>query len=86
MVPPNTMSAKIAEVYETQANITPADNAVIGPYMALYVGVAGNVTLCPRNSTTPVLYTALPAGALLRVGFQGVNATGTTATGLVGLG
>ena len=85
-IPANAMGAKVSEIYETQISITPADNAAIGPFMALFVGVAGNVTLCPRNSTTPVLYTALPAGTLLRVAFQGVTATGTTATGLVGLG
>ncbi len=85
-LPANQMGAKIAEVYQTQVAITPADNAAIGPFVALWVGGAGNVTLCPRNSTTPVLYTAIPAGTLLRVALQGVNATGTTATSLVGLG
>jgi hypothetical protein len=77
---------RIQECFQTQVAITPTDNTPIGPYVALYVGGAGNVTLCPRNSTTPVAYAGLAAGTILRVAFQGVNATGTTATNLVGLG
>ena len=83
--PSNQQPPKIAEVYENQVAITPADNTAIGPFMALKVGGAGTVVLCPRNSTTTVSYTVV-AGELLRVSFQGVNATGTTATALVGLG
>ena len=85
-VPGNQQPPKIAEVYQNQVAITPADNTAIGPFQAVYVGGAGNITLVPRNSTTPVLYTAVPVGTILRVAFQGINATGTTATALVGLG
>jgi len=84
--PNQTIPAKLAEVYENVAAITPTDNTVVGPYSALYVGGAGNVALCPRNSTTPVIFYAVPAGTVLKVAFQGINATNTTATNLVGLG
>lgn len=85
-VPANLIGPRIAEVYENQVAIAPTDATAIGPFMALYVGVTGDVTLVPRNSTTPVLYKAVPAGTVLRVAFQGVNATGTTATNMIGLG
>lgn len=84
-VPASIMPPRIVEVYENQVAIVPTDNTAIGPFMALKVGGAGTVALIPRNSTTPVSYTVV-AGELLRVAFQGINATGTTATGLVGLG
>jgi hypothetical protein len=76
----------VNECYENAVAITPADNTAIGPYQALYVGGAGNVVLIPYNSTTPVTFTGVPAGTILRVHFQGINATSTTATALVGLG
>lgn len=76
----------IATCYENQVAIAPADATAIGPYQALYIGVSGDVTLVPRNTTTPVLYKNLVQGTILRVAFQGVNATGTTATNLIALG
>lgn len=85
-VPVNILTSRVVECYENQVAITPTDNTQIGPFAALYVGGFGDVTLCPGNSTTPVVYKAVPAGTILRVRFQGVNATGTSATNLVGLG
>lgn len=77
---------RIATAYRNAAAITPADNAQIGPFAALYVGSAGSVVVCPVNSTTVVTFVAVPAGTLIPLAFQGVNATGTTAGSLVGLG
>lgn len=87
-VPLNLIPARIAEVYENQVAITPADNTAIGPFMALWVGIGGDIVLCPRNSTTTVTYKNVPSGTLLRVAFQGINAaaSGTTADQLIGLG
>lgn len=85
-VPNNLMPPRIQNVYNECVAITPADNTQIGPWRALYVGVTGNVTLCPLNSATVVTFEGVPAGTVLPVAFQGVNATGTTATNLVGLG
>lgn len=84
-VPKALIPARIAEVYETAVAISPTDATAIGPFMALYIGVAGDVTLVPRNSTTAVLFKAVPVG-VLKVACQGVNSTGTTATNIVGLG
>lgn len=84
--PNQTVPARIVESYGSAVAVTPADNAAIGPFAAVYVGGAGNIALVPRNSPTPVTFYAVPAGAVLRVACQGVNATGTTATNLVGLG
>jgi hypothetical protein len=53
------------------------------PARALYIGVAGDVTLVDLQGTA-VLFKAVPVG-LLRVGSVRVNATGTTATNIVGL-
>lgn len=76
---------RVATSYVVADALTPADNTFIGPYEALWVGVAGDITLVPANSTTPTLFKGVPAG-LLPVRCQSVNATGTTATNLVGLG
>jgi hypothetical protein len=89
-VPVGLTPPKAATVYETAQAIAPADNTQIGPYTGLYVGGAGNVTVCMRNGdgtggVTTVLFEAVPAGTVLPIAFQGVNATGTTATHLVGL-
>lgn len=82
----NQLPARVAECYRTVAAITPTDATAIGPFVALYVGGGGDVELVPMNATTPVLFKAVPTGTLLRVAFQGINSTGTTATNMVGLG
>lgn len=83
--PATILNSRIATCYENYAPITPTDNTPIGPFAALWVGGAGTVAVVPRNSTTPVSFT-VAANTLLPIAFQGINATGTTATGLVGLG
>jgi hypothetical protein len=50
----------------------------------IYVGVTGNVTVVTASGAA-VLYTAVPAGITLPIIAKRVNATGTTATGLVGM-
>lgn len=51
----------------------------------LYVGGAGNVAAVFPDGGV-VTFVGLPAGALLPIELIRVNATGTTATNLVGLG
>ncbi len=76
----------IASIYRgLPVAIVPTDGAAIGPFEGLYVGGAGIVQLVPPSQTTPVAFTVV-AGQILPVPFQGINATGTTATLLVGLG
>ncbi|HEY2068268.1 MAG TPA: hypothetical protein VGG48_01840 [Rhizomicrobium sp.] len=89
-VPKQIIIPKIATVYQAAQAITPTDNSAIGPYQGLYIGVAGDVTVVMRNGdgaggVTTVLFKAVPVG-LLPIAVQGVNATGTTATNIVGLG
>lgn len=68
--------------------ITPSDTVDIlpnsAPIRALYVGGAGNVTGVLLDGTA-ILFTAPPVGAVIPVQLKRVNATGTTATALVGL-
>ncbi len=85
-IAPTLLASKIHEVYREQVAITPADATAIGPFMALYVGGFGDVTVVPLYSLTPVVFKAVAAGTLLRIAYQGVNLTGTNATNLVGLG
>ncbi|HWK44914.1 MAG TPA: hypothetical protein VNT30_09345 [Stellaceae bacterium] len=82
----NQLAGKAATVYQTAVALTPTDNTQIGPFSAFYVGVTGDVTVVPRDSVTPVLFKAVPAGTLIPMAVQGVNATGTSATNILGLG
>jgi hypothetical protein len=89
-VPQAKMPARIATSFQCATAITPADNVAIGPFSAFYVGVSGDVTVIMRNGDaggglTPVLFKAMPVGRH-DYAIQCVNATGTTATNLVGLG
>lgn len=51
---------------------------------AIYVGVAGNITAVFADGTA-VLFTAVPQGSVLPIEVKRINATGTTATALVGI-
>jgi hypothetical protein len=65
--------------------ITPSDTVNISaPVRAIYVGVTGNVTVFTWEQST-ILFTAVPAGALIPIGCLRINSTGTTASGIVGL-
>jgi hypothetical protein len=83
---PVTATRRIATAYCSAAAITPTDNTQIGPYEALYVGAAGNVALCPLGQTNVVTFVGVAAGTVLPIACQGVNATNTTASNIVGLG
>lgn len=70
--------------------ITPSDavdfvNA--GIYLRrLYVGGAGNLAVIAIDDSAPVTFLNVPAGTTLEVRVRAVMATGTTATGIVGMG
>jgi len=64
--------------------ITPADSDLARPIRAFYVGVAGNITLTPVYGD-PVLLTAVSAGAVYPFAAIRISATGTTASGIVGI-
>jgi hypothetical protein len=69
--------------------ITPSDTIAIafassaGGCRAIYVGVAGNITLVDLAGAV-TLFSNVPVG-IFRVGATRVNQTGTTATNLVAL-
>lgn len=65
--------------------ITPSDTVALAQApVRIFVGGAGNVIGRAINSGADVTF-ACPAGAILPVRFQYIRATGTTATGLIGL-
>jgi hypothetical protein len=80
--------ARIPTSYQSAVAITPADDTAIGPFIGLYVGGAGDVTVVMRNedASTPRTFKAVPAGTILPISVQGVQSTLTTATLLLGLG
>lgn len=68
--------------------ITPSDTLDIlpesRPLYGLFVGGAGNVVVVKRDGST-VTFNTPAVGFVLPVIYKRVNATNTTATGLVGL-
>lgn len=66
-------------------SVTPSDSAVVSPpYRSFMVAAAGNVSVVAADDTTPVtVYVA--AGVPIPIEVKQVRATGTTATGIVGI-
>lgn len=65
------------------ADIVPSDSAAINTTLGLYCGGAGVVKVVGRDSVTATFNVV--AGQVINGKFNFVLATGTTATGLVGL-
>lgn len=66
--------------------VTPSDdNDLTVRARSLYVGGAGNVSVILTPGTSPVLFTAVPAGTILPLHVSRVRSTGTTATAIVAL-
>lgn len=70
-------------IYSTANAITTSDTAP-QQYRGVYVGVTGDVTITTQGNKQ-VTFKAVPAGVIIPVETLLVNATGTTATSLVGL-
>lgn len=71
-------------MYVDAVGITPSDSATLPyPTHALMVGVAGNVRVVTARGSTQQL--ALIPGYIYPLAVKQVTATGTTATGIVGL-
>jgi hypothetical protein len=66
--------------------ITPANGAdlAVGT-RAIYVGGAGNLTVRMSGDQAAAVFIAVPVGTVLPIAVDRVQATGTTATNLVGL-
>lgn len=67
--------------------ITPSDSTIFTTYTrAIYVGGDGNISVRMADMETGnVSFTNVKAGTVLPIRVRMVRATGTTATGLVGL-
>lgn len=52
---------------------------------AIYVGAGGDVALVAAAGEAPVVFQNVASGAILDVRVRAVKATGTTASGIVGL-
>ena len=65
--------------------ITPSDTVnITDPVSAIYVGGLGNIVAVMDNGDV-LTFIAVPVGTVLPLACVRVNATGTTATNLVGL-
>lgn len=66
--------------------IVPNDDTELAPApIALYIGSSGNVSVIAVRDSDPHTFVAVPAGSILPVIVRRVRATGTTASGIVGL-
>lgn len=59
--------------------VTPSDTGLVGPCMALYVGVTGDVAVKYSPGGASVVFKSVPVGAAI------VMSTGTTATNIVAI-
>jgi hypothetical protein len=65
--------------------ITPNDSTVLDPTpKGIYVGVSGDIAVIMEDASV-VTFPSVPAGIILPVSVSRVKATGTTASGLIGL-
>ena len=71
------------QIADTAAAVTTSDTAS-NQYTYLYIGGAGDVSVIPENGSTAVVYSSVPAGQYLFIRVSKVNATGTTATNIIG--
>ena len=71
--------------FRNAAVLTPHDsNNESFEFQSIYVGGTGNITVVLQDDTT-VLFSAVPVGTILPIAGKRVNATGTTATLMVGI-
>jgi hypothetical protein len=69
--------------YSNAVAVTPADGSVFY-FLGFVVGVGGTITVRPKDSAADVQIVA-SAGAIYPIEIIAVRATGTAATGVVGL-
>lgn len=66
--------------------IVPSDSQDLpAPTKALYIGEGGDVALVSLRGTSEIVFRNLQSGSILDVRVKAVRASGTTASGLVGL-
>lgn len=69
---------------QSAAQITPNDTTVFSTVRGIYLGASGNLKVDMSDGAT-VTFTALSAGVIHPIAARKIYATGTTATGIVGL-
>jgi hypothetical protein len=69
---------------QSAVTITPNDSTVFSPTRGIYVAVTGDVKVDMSDGAT-VTFTGLSSGSVHPIAARKVYATGTTATGIVGL-
>jgi hypothetical protein len=69
--------------FEGGIAVTPSDTAIVGPFAALFVGTGGTVTITDAKGHKTQY--ALATSSYLYVQSSRVWATGTSASGIVGL-
>lgn len=66
--------------------VTPSDTVLLpAGSVALYVGQSGNLRVLPAVGDTPVVLSEVQGGSVLPIKVRRVDATGTTASGIVAL-
>jgi hypothetical protein len=82
----SNLSKGLSSPVDSGGAITPHDtNALPRVYRAVWVGTGGDIVLRLRNDAGDVTMTNVPGGTLLPLRPTHIRATGTTASGLVGL-
>jgi hypothetical protein len=78
---------EVASLQGTSAfAIAPSNDAnLVTTTIALYVGFTGDVNIVCSGDTEPVVFFNVPGGSFLPVKAKRVMASGTTASGIVGL-
>lgn len=69
---------------QAAAAITPNDTTGFAVTRGIYIGGAGNIKVDMLDGTT-VTFTAIAAGIIHPIAVKKVYATGTTATGIIGV-
>ena len=81
------MGAELANPATSAVVVTPSDSADLAePCRAIYVGGTGNLAVKTLgNAAATVLFSAVPAGAVLPIRCSRIMSTNTTATLIVAL-
>lgn len=74
-----------SRVYTRAVAITPNDSTELEGVAALFIGTGGSLVVEPVSGGNTVTFTNVANATLLPVGAVRVLATGTTASGIIGL-
>jgi hypothetical protein len=78
------MASDISAPARFAVAVTPSDSTVLTPTRALFIGVAGNLTVRMADQQNTVLLSNVPVG-IFPIQCDQVRSTGTAATNIVAL-